>query len=211
MHTFYIILIHVLMHTGALLQDLAFLFPAAALFFNSDSIKLIVACSEGISIVDASTQSTQAFSDTPHGVGYWPHALALSDDDALLVAGNHFDPQSVSSYDMASRTRLWIHETSSQVGAACIIGVNVLATVAYNPTLVLDRISGTLIAELQKADGFVFGLAVIEGLLFILSPLILSDLHTSVYLAMLQHLLYRQAKPLHLPLEMWDWISKYRV
>ena len=39
----------------------------------------------------------------------------------------------------------------------------------------------------------------------------LSDLHTSVYLAMMQHLLSKRAEPLHLPLEMWDWIAKYRV
>jgi hypothetical protein len=39
----------------------------------------------------------------------------------------------------------------------------------------------------------------------------LTDLHTSVYLAMLQHFLYKQAKPLRLPLEMWDWIANYRV
>jgi hypothetical protein len=32
-----------------------------------------------------------------------------------------------------------------------------------------------------------------------------------VYLAMLQQLLFKQGKALHLPLEMWDWIAKYRV
>jgi hypothetical protein len=32
-----------------------------------------------------------------------------------------------------------------------------------------------------------------------------------VYLAMLQHLLCQQAKPLRLPLEMWDCIAKYCV
>jgi hypothetical protein len=32
-----------------------------------------------------------------------------------------------------------------------------------------------------------------------------------MYLAMLQHLLNKLASPLHLPLEMWDWIAKYRV
>jgi hypothetical protein len=32
-----------------------------------------------------------------------------------------------------------------------------------------------------------------------------------MYLAMLQHALYKQAKALSLPLEMWDWIAKYRV
>jgi hypothetical protein len=32
-----------------------------------------------------------------------------------------------------------------------------------------------------------------------------------VYLAVLQHLLYKQFEPLRMPLEMWDWIAKYRV
>jgi hypothetical protein len=32
-----------------------------------------------------------------------------------------------------------------------------------------------------------------------------------VYLGMLQHLLTQQAKSMHLPLEMWDWIAKYQV
>ncbi len=39
----------------------------------------------------------------------------------------------------------------------------------------------------------------------------LSDHHASVFLTMLQHLLYKQSESLHLPLEMWDWIVKYRV
>jgi hypothetical protein len=53
---------------------------------------------------------------------------------------------------------------------------------------------------------------VIEGPFFVLSFLSHpSDLHTSVYLAMLQHLLYKHAQHLRLPLEMWDWIAKYRV
>ncbi len=37
-----------------------------------------------------------------------------------------------------------------------------------------------------------------------------SDHQTSVYLAVLQHLLYKEAKALRLPLEMRDCIEKYR-
>jgi hypothetical protein len=85
-------------------------------------------------------------------------------------------------------------------------------TMFNHPTLVLEIKTGACIASLKKADGFIYGLGMIEGLCFILeSGFILQDLHTSVYLTMLQHLLYKQVKSLHLPLEMWDWIAKYRM
>ncbi len=93
-----------------------------------------------------------------------------------------------------------------------MLGAHVLVTVASNPTLVLNYHTGGDISTVQKADGSMYGLGVFESLCFFLSCLLkISDLHTSVYLAMLQHLLYKQSKSLHLPLEMWYWIAKYRV
>ncbi len=157
------------MHEGTLLQDMPFMGPRAALFFNHNPIKLIVACIDDIFIVDVSTQSAKPFSSTPQGALYYPHALALSDDDAVLVAGSSNSPFSVCGYDTASRTRLWIYNTASHVGVICMLGTHVLLTVYGNPTLVLDSNSGAHIAALQKADGYILGLGVIEGLFQLLS------------------------------------------
>jgi hypothetical protein len=183
--------------------------PYAALFFHHSPDKLIVACKEDIFMIDVRTQFTQSFSSTTQGA-YFPHAIAISDDDAVLVAGCYNTPYSVCGYDAASRTRLWILNTVSGIGAVCMLGAHVLVTVSFCPTLVLDRNTGAQIAALPEADGWIQGLGVIEGLCFVHSCLlILSDFRTSVYLAMLQHLLSKQVKPLRLPLEMWDWIAKY--
>ncbi len=160
--------IHVLRHSGTLLQDIAFKKPQLTLFFHSSPTKLIVACEDDIFIVDMNTQSRQPFSGTPKGSYYFPHALALSDDDAVLVAGNSYTPYNVCGYDTSSRTRLWIHDTASQVGAVGMHGAQVLVTVAYSPTLLLDLMTGAQIAALQKADGSIDGLGVIEGSCFIL-------------------------------------------
>ncbi len=126
-----------------------------------------MACSDSIFLVDVCTKTTQPFSGTPEDVEYYPHALALSDDDALLVVG--CDANSACGYDTASRTRLWIHKTASEVGAVCILGACVLVTVYVNPLLVLDRNTGERIASLRKADGFIFGMGAIDGFCFILS------------------------------------------
>ncbi len=165
---------------------------------------------KGIFIVDMSTMSTQFFSGAPEGA-YNPHALALADDDSVLVTGCASSPYSVSVYDTESRTRLWIQNTSLIVSAVGILGAHVLVTVYQNPTLVLDCNTGACIASRHKADGHILGLGVIEGLFLFSEFLTPSDLHTIVYLAMLQHLLYKQDKPLRLPLEMWDWVAKYHV
>ncbi len=157
------------MHTGTRLRDLTFKDPTAALFFNHSPNKLIVACVDGIFIVDVSTRSKNPFSSTQRGAWYHPHALALSDDDNVLVAGNAQNPYSVCGYDTALRTRLWIYNTANGVGAVCMHGAHVLATVLVNPTLVLDHLTGTHVAALQKADGYIYGLGVIEGLRFIFS------------------------------------------
>jgi hypothetical protein len=143
--------------------------PWVALFFNNDPNKLIVACSNVISVVELSTQSTQSFSNTPQEAWYRPHALALSNDDSLLVVGNWSYPFSVCWYDTASRSRLWICDTAYSVVAVCMFGAHVLVSVSKNPTLVLDLNTGDIIATLPKADGDVFGLGVIEGLCFLLS------------------------------------------
>ncbi len=156
------------MHTGTLLHDIPFRSPYTTLFFNNSPGKIIVACEDDIFLVDVSTQSTQPFSSTPQWAVYRPHALALSEDDALLVAGNAHSPYSVCSYDTASRTRLWIHKTASFVCAVCMLSAHVLVTVAYSPTLLLDLKTGAQIAALQKADECIYGLGVIEGLSFIL-------------------------------------------
>jgi hypothetical protein len=157
------------MHAGTLLHGTRFLFPSAALFFNHNPSKLIVACKDSIFIVNVSTKSTQPFSSTPQGVWYQSQALALSYDDTLLVAGSYISPYSVCGYDTASLTRLWILETASSVGAVCMLGTRVLVTVRCNSTLVLDRNTGEQSTELQKADGWINGLGVIEGLCFIVS------------------------------------------
>ncbi len=154
--------------TGTLMQDTPITHPKAVIFFNRDSNKLIVACERNIFITDVSTKSKHPFSGTPWGASYRPHALTLSDDDAVLVAGS---PCSVCGYDTASMTRLWIHNTAKNVCAVCMFGAHVLVTVFETPTLVLAYKTGTHIASLQNADGFNFGLGVIEGLCFILSYL----------------------------------------
>ncbi len=156
------------MHTGAQLQDLSFKCPSAALFFHHSPNKLIVACQDDILIVEVTTKFTQSFESTPQRAYFLPHALALSADDSILVAGCNFT-NNVTGYDVASLKRLWIHETASHVGAVCMLGAHVLATVRCNPTLVLDFKTGTQIAKLQKADGWILGMDVIEGLCFILS------------------------------------------
>jgi hypothetical protein len=123
-----------------------------------------VACRENISIVDVSTQNVYPFSSTPQVAWYYPHALALSDNDTVLVAGNAYSPGSVCGFDTASLTRLWIYKTIDSVGAVCMLGALVLVTVYKNPTLMFDCKTGEQIALLQTADGDIRGLGVIEGL-----------------------------------------------
>jgi hypothetical protein len=146
-----------------------FTYPYATLFFNHDPNRLILACENGIFIVDVNTRSTQPFSSTPKSAWYCPHALALSDDDSVLVAGNSHCPYSVCGYDTVSRTRLWIHRTVSHVDAVCMLGAHFGVTVRCNPTLVLDLITGKLVATLHMNDGFIFGLGLMEGLRLIFS------------------------------------------
>jgi hypothetical protein len=203
--------LYFLMQSGTLLQDMPFKYPFTALFFHHNPNILIVACKDGIFIVNVRTLSIQPFTSTLQGALFYPHAISLSDDDAVLVAGC-ISTQSVCGYDTASLKRLWIHNAVSHVGAVCKHHGQVLVSVHGNPTLLMDLNTGAHIAELHKADSYIFGLGVIEGLWFILSRhQIISELHTSVYLAMLQHLLSKQAKSLRLPLEMWDWIAKSRL
>jgi len=198
-------------HTGTLLHDMSFKFPSAAIFFNHSPNLLIVACRDGIFLMDVITLSVHPLSDTPQGAFYWPHAASVGDNDNVVVVGS-CTPYSVSGYDTASRKRKWIFPTTREVGAVCVHDAQVLVSVAYNPMLVLDLNTGTQIAEMHNAGRWIYGLGVIEGLCFIHSHLShLSDLHISVHLAMLQHLLYKQVTSMHLPLEMWDWIAKYRV
>ncbi len=149
-----------------MLDDTQFKSPTAALFFNRSPSKLVVACKKDIFIVDVCTQSKQPFSNTASGVWYSQHALTLSDDDAVLVA---FNSNSVCGYDIVSLTQLWVHNTDDSVDAACMLSAHVLVTVRFHPTLVLGFNTGTLIAELHKAGGFIRGLGVIQGLCFIVS------------------------------------------
>jgi hypothetical protein len=155
---------HFLTHPGTPLQHKALKCPFAALFCKQSPNKVIVACRDDIFIFDMSTQSVQSFSSTPKTAWYGPHALALSDDDAVLVAGNYISPSSVCGYDTASLERLWIFNAVSHVSAVCMLGVHVVATVYGNPTLILDRGTGALKAALQKTEGSIWGLGVIEGL-----------------------------------------------
>ncbi len=161
-----------LMPTGTLQQEMHFNDPCAVHFFNCSTNKLIVACSEVIFVVDVSTKSKLPFSITTHIAHYRrPRALTLSGDDAVLVVGNNsgYDCNVVCGYDTASRTRLWIRSTVPKVGAVCMLGKNVLATLHGRSTLVLDYINGTHIVSLPKAEGYVLGLGVIEGLCFLYS------------------------------------------
>jgi hypothetical protein len=148
---------------------MAFKNPCTAVFFNHNPNTFIVACGDGIFIVKVGTKSTQPFSGTPMNAFYESHTLVLSDDDDVLVAGNWNYPFSVCGYDTASLTRLWIYNTANSVGVVCMLGVHVLVTVVFNPTLVLDRTTGAQIPALQTAYGRTFGLGVIEGLCFILT------------------------------------------
>ncbi len=148
---------------------MAFLYPYAALFFHHSTNKLIVACGDGIFIIDVSAQSVQPFSSTPQSAYYCPHSITLADDDFVLVVGCYSSPYIVCGYNTTSRTRLWIYNTVDNVGAVCMLGDYVIVTVCENPILVLGRISGALIVALQKAEGLIFGQGVIEGLCFISS------------------------------------------
>ncbi len=132
--------VHVFKHTGTLLQDMPFTGPRASHFFNQSPTKLIVACRDDIFLVDLSTQSTQLFIGRPLGVSYL-RALALSEDDAVLVAGS-FLTDSVCGYDMALRTLLWIHNTVDEVHTVCMLGTYVLATVYKYPAVLLDYCTG---------------------------------------------------------------------
>ncbi len=154
------------MHTGSQLRDMPFKRPYTALFFNHNPNKLIVACKDGIFIVDVITQSIQPFSSIPRGASYHSQALSLSHDDAVLVAGCCSSPYSVCGYNTVSRTRLWIHNTVFDVGAVCMHSTQVLVSVCSKPTLVLDLTTGTTILELPKAEGSIFGLGVVKGVFF---------------------------------------------
>jgi hypothetical protein len=155
--------VYILIFTGALLQDIEFTRPSAALFFNRDPNKLIMSCKDDIFIVNVSTRHLQPFSCTPKGAYYYPHALALSDDDSVLAAGSYWNPNTASGYDTASLTRLWISDAASDVCAVCLFDVCLLVTVYGKPTLVLDLKSGSLSAPLTKMDGASFAIGVIEG------------------------------------------------
>jgi hypothetical protein len=159
--------------------------PIAAIYFNHNPNKLIVACHTDIFIVDLSTQSTQPFSSTSQGAWYRSHAFVLSYDDAMLVAGNSNYPYNVCGYDTASLARLWIHNTAHRVGAVCMLGAHVLVTVDYKPSLILECKTGKLIATLPKANGCIFGSGLIEGSCFILS--FLSHSHRPPYIRASRH------------------------
>ncbi len=146
----------ILMHPGTLLLDMVFEYPTAAIFFNQSPNNLIVACSDDIFIVDVMTQSTKTFSSALQRAFYRPNALALSEDDAVLVAGNTNIPYSVCGYDTATLERMWIHNTENDVGAVCMIGAHLLATVYNSPTLVLDYKTGELVTSLTMAEGSIF-------------------------------------------------------
>ncbi len=72
-------------------------------------------------------------------------------------------PYSVCGYNTASRKPKWIHDTVESVCAVCTRHAQVLVSVYANTTLVLDLNTGTHIAEMHKAQGFILGLGVIEG------------------------------------------------
>jgi hypothetical protein len=157
------------MHTGTLLHDIPFKNPDLARFFNHISTTMILACIDGVYLVDGITQTTLPFSNTPRGAGYYPHSVSVSDNDDVVVVSNYGTPYSVCGYDTASRARKWIYYTAHRVGAVCTHHAQVLVSVFGNPTLVLDLNTGTQIAEMNEADGWIFGLGVIEGVCFFFS------------------------------------------
>jgi len=163
-------------HSGTLLQDVSFPSPTAVLFFNRSPTKLIVACSDEIFTYDTRTQTIEPFSSTPQWAFYNSHALALSADDAVLVAGNYNSRYNVCGYDTASHKRLWTYNAADEVGAVCMLGAHVLASVNFSPTLVLDRDTGNHKASLKTR--WIYGLGVIEGLCFIHSFLSFSQTST---------------------------------
>ncbi len=154
------------MHTGTLLHDMAFAITYVALFFHHNPNTMIVACWNGVYLVDVITQTTLPFSDTPQGAWYYPHSVSLSDNDGVVVVGNNKAPYSVCGYGTASRARMWIINAAAGVCAVCTHHAQVLVSVYKNPTLVLDLNNGTKIAEMNKAEGAIFGLGVIEGVCF---------------------------------------------
>ncbi len=158
-------IIYLSMLTGTMLRNMALARPWAALFFNHSPTKIIVACRNDIFIVDLSTQSSQSFISTPQGAHYRPHAIALSEDDSVLVAGNWSSPCSTCGYDTASLTKLWSHQAGSSVQTVCMLGTHVLVAESLNFRLVvLDCKTGAQIADLQNAVGGLYGLGAFEGM-----------------------------------------------
>ncbi len=84
----------------------------------------------------------------------------------MLVAGSS---ASLCGYGTTSLERLWLIDTLYGVSAVCMLGSQVLVKVAFNPALVLDRNTGAQVVILQKVEGWIHGLGVIEGLCFVLS------------------------------------------
>ncbi len=157
------------MHTETMLQEIDFAYPQAVLFSYQSPSALIVACKDIIFIYDVSQQSTQAFSGAFEDSFYERHAIALSNDGAMLVVGSSSSTYRVCAFSMESLIRLWTFNMLNRVDAVCVLSSRVLVTVFERPTLVLDLNTGTKIAALKKPHGFTFGLGVIEGLLLISS------------------------------------------
>jgi hypothetical protein len=156
------------------MHEMHFTSPWVALFFNHSPNTCIVACTDDIFFVDANTQSMQPFGNTPPTVYYGQHALVLSADDAVLVAGSfNFGHTYVCGYDTASRTQLWIYNNTDfkmyvglSICSVCTLDQHVLATVRGKLTMVLALYTGIKVPASQlQADGYIFGLGVIEGLL----------------------------------------------
>jgi hypothetical protein len=83
------------------------------------------------------------------------------------VAGNYGTTCNTYGYDTASLTLLWIHNTVDSVGAVCMLGACVLVPVYHSSALMLNLKTGAEIAALQRAEGYIYGLGVIEGLFLV--------------------------------------------
>jgi hypothetical protein len=162
-------LCHMLIRPGTLLMQLdeAFESPLHVLFFNLSTHFLIVATKYSIFITDVTNQLTKSVTIISYPELYGIHALALSADDSLLVAGNVTKIFAVCCYNTASLERLWIYKTGFAVCSVCMLSSYVLVAEWLNPTLILDLNTGARIASLHDEMEYIFGLGVIEGLLLL--------------------------------------------
>jgi hypothetical protein len=156
------------------------------------------------------THASTPFESPERKEYYSTHAIALSGREHLLFLASE-SSKTVTAYDTSTLRRRWSNGTSEETFALRTFDCQILVSIRNSPMLVLEQESGTTIRRLKHSDGWIYGIGVLDGLSDRLAFVLDCLVRISVYLAMLQHFLLRQANPLHLPLEMWDCIEKYRL